>query len=728
MYKAFQNFIFRSPLLPFQSVKDALGGEGALFRILSDDKIQEAIFLGSPVLYTEIRKLLANNIKDDSERERIINSAVRYISRMSTRCTPFGLFAGCGLGTFEKKSQISLKDAGSRKTRLDMQYLYNLYVFITKETELKNKIKYYPNSSIYEVGSNIRYIETLYTGANRRYQISEVEGSTYLREILIKARNGYTIKNLVNFLCELCRHNISIEDGYNYINELIDSQLLIGELCQSITGDDFLERLINLIEKCGEEGFLLYSLKQIRDLLIELDTSPSNHYKIYNDIISIIKSIDVPFEEKYLFQVDSFLLSHQATLNEQIIIDLHNCLLFLSAISRDNNETLNQFKHDFFERYEEREIPLLEVLDPDIGLGYPSKSGGSNVSPIIDDLYIPNASGEKSSALTAFQSFMLGKIVDAKGDKRKEIIFTEKDIDQSLKEEISLPSTIYTLLQIIKYDDNDQLIALNSFNGSSGANLLGRFAHLHPDLERSVREIVNKEKELFPEKILAEIVHLPESRIGNILARPHIRDYELLYMSTSDLNSDKLIYLSDVTLSLKHNKLTLNSKKNKKEIIPRLTTAHNFHNPQLMPVYRFLCDIQAQEGGGVFFSWGKLDEMFSFLPRVRFNNIILSPAQWNIKTDDIRTIFSRKSEKEILSSIDVWRKGIDLPQEALLADGDNELYVEFGNIYSVKAFYSIIKRRNRFRLKEFLFDKQNALVKSEEQPYLSECIISFYKQ
>lgn len=728
MYKAFQNFIFRSPLLPFQSVKDALGGEDELFRILSDDKIQEAIFLGSPVLYTEIRKLLANNIKDDSERERIINSAVRYISRMSTRCTPFGLFAGCGLGTFEKKTQISLKDAGSRKTRLDMQYLYNLYVFITKETELKNKIKYYPNSSIYEVGSNIRYIETLYTGANRRYQISEVEGSTYLREILIKARNGYTIKNLVNFLCELCRHNISIEDGYNYINELIDSQLLIGELCQSITGDDFLERLINLIEKCGEEGFLLYSLKQIRDLLIELDTSPSNHYKIYNDIISIIKSIDVPFEEKYLFQVDSFLLSHQATLNEQIIIDLHNCLLFLSAISRDNNETLNQFKHDFFERYEEREIPLLEVLDPDIGLGYPSKSGGSNVSPIIDDLYIPNASGEKSSALTAFQSFMLGKIVDAKGDKRKEIIFTEKDIDQSLKEEISLPSTIYTLIQIIKYDDNDQLIALNSFNGSSGANLLGRFAHLHPDLERSVREIVNKEKELFPEKILAEIVHLPESRIGNILARPHIRDYELLYMSTSDLNSDKLIYLSDVTLSLKHNKLTLNFKKNKKEIIPRLTTAHNFHNPQLMPVYRFLCDIQAQEGGGVFFSWGKLDEMFSFLPRVRFNNIILSPAQWNIKTDDIRTIFSRKSEKEILSSIDVWRKGIDLPQEALLADGDNELYVDFGNIYSVKAFYSIIKRRNRFRLKEFLFDKQNALVKSEEQPYLSECIISFYKQ
>lgn len=728
MYKAFQNFIFRSPLLPFQSVKDALGGEDELFRILSDDKIQEAIFLGSPVLYTEIRKLLANNIKDDSERERIINSAVRYISRMSTRCTPFGLFAGCGLGTFEKKTQISLKDAGSRKTRLDMQYLYNLYVFITKETELKNKIKYYPNSSIYEVGSNIRYIETLYTGANRRYQISEVEGSTYLREILIKARNGYTIKNLVNFLCELCRHNISIEDGYNYINELIDSQLLIGELCQSITGDDFLERLINLIEKCGEEGLLLYSLKQIRDLLIELDTSPSNHYKIYNDIISIIKSIDVPFEEKYLFQVDSFLLSHQATLNEQIIIDLHNCLLFLSAISRDNNETLNQFKHDFFERYEEREIPLLEVLDPDIGLGYPSKSGGSNVSPIIDDLYIPNASGEKSSALTAFQSFMLGKIVDAKGDKRKEIIFTEKDIDQSLKEEISLPSTIYTLIQIIKYDDNDQLIALNSFNGSSGANLLGRFAHLHPDLERSVREIVNKEKELFPEKILAEIVHLPESRIGNILARPHIRDYELLYMSTSDLNSDKLIYLSDVTLSLKHNKLTLNFKKNKKEIIPRLTTAHNFHNPQLMPVYRFLCDIQAQEGGGVFFSWGKLDEMFSFLPRVRFNNIILSPAQWNIKTDDIRTIFSRKSEKEILSSIDVWRKGIDLPQEALLADGDNELYVDFGNIYSVKAFYSIIKRRNRFRLKEFLFDKQNALVKSEEQPYLSECIISFYKQ
>ena len=151
MYKAFQNFIFRSPLLPFQSVKDVLGGEGTLFKILSDDKIQEAIFLGSPVLYTEIKKLLTNNIKDDSEKEQIINSAVRYINRMSTRCTPFGLFAGCGLGTFGRKSQISLKDTRSRKSRLDMQYLYNLYAFITKETELKKRLNIIQHMSLINI-------------------------------------------------------------------------------------------------------------------------------------------------------------------------------------------------------------------------------------------------------------------------------------------------------------------------------------------------------------------------------------------------------------------------------------------------------------------------------------------------------------------------------------------------------------------------------------------------
>lgn len=148
---------------------------------------------------------------------------------------------------------------------------------------------------------------------------------------------------------------------------------------------------------------------------------------------------------------------------------------------------------------------------------------------------------------------------------------------------------------------------------------MGRFAHINKEIEELVRAIVAKEQELIPNVIFAEVVHSPEARIGNILSsRPHIRDYEILYISDSDLPKDQLILLSDLMLSVKQGRLFLRSKRLNKEILPRLTSAHNYRN-LTMPVYHFLCDMQIQSGRfGLFFNLGQqIENEFSFIPRVR---------------------------------------------------------------------------------------------------------------
>ena len=70
-----------------------------------------------------------------------------------------------------------------------------------------------------------------------------------------------------------------------------------------------------------------------------------------------------------------------------------------------------------------------------------------------------------------------------------------------------------------------------------------------------------------------------------------------------------------------------------------------------------------------------------------------------------------------------------IPQNSLLADYDNELYVDWNNILSIRAFLSTVKTRKNFLIKEFLFADKNLMIKDEKGfGYLNECIVSFQKK
>jgi hypothetical protein len=215
--------------------------------------------------------------------------------------------------------------------------------------------------------------------------------------------------------------------------------------------------------------------------------------------------------------------------------------------------------------------------------------------------------------------------------------------------------------------------------------------------------------------------------VGNILSRPHIRDYEILYLSHSDLPEKQLVYLSDLYLSIRGGKIYLRSKKMNKEIIPRLTTAHNYRYNS-MPVYHFLCDMQMQQGRGFLsFNWGYLGNELTFLPRLRYKNTIISLAAWPVKIKDIKHLFLEKNDV-LINEAKKWRETIALPRYVLFQDGDNELLIDWENILSIQALFAIIKKKQTVRFIEFIFEPENAVVRDKDgNPYVNECIVAFYK-
>jgi len=723
-YNFFSSFVIRLPFLPFTGLQPALNNKDSLLYTLSLPSVQEAIYLASPVLYKELQKLMEGKITNEKEKERILFSSERYLTRMSTRCTPYGLFAGCGIGKIGDQTEMEVSDSITRVTRLDMYYLSALYDTLVKIPQVKENIRFLPNNSLYKVGKKYRYIEVKYTNSGRKYQISEVEQSSYLNRLLKLAIKGEKIKTLVTVLTD---KDISEDEAMEFINELIDSRILVPELNDSVTGNDFFTRIIHLLEIINCSDLPLHNrLKEIKKQLDELDTT-DNTLEIYRQIISIVEEIKIPYKEKFLFQVDLFCNMTRSLLGMGVVEELRSVLTFLNKITpMAKNETLDRFRQDFYSRYEEQEIPLMEALDPEMGLGYPSRNNSSILSPLIDDLILPQ-SGKMNRKESDFWSILFRKVVSS-DQYCREIEITDEDIQGLEADWSDLPPTIFAMFEVIRSGSEDILIRIKSCAGSCGANLLGRFAHLEEKMEQLVKDITYKEQELMSEVILAEIVHSPEARTGNVLFRPHVRDYELLYISDSDLPRERLILLSDLMLSVKQNRLVIRSKKLNKEILPRLTTAHNFHF-NTMPVYKFLCDMQTQQGRNeLYFNWRQGNEKYSFLPRLRYRNTIFFPATWIVKGEEIKYFFEIEKEEILMDSIKEWRNNRFMPQYVLLADGDNELFIDWENCLSVRSLFSMIKKRPQVKFTEFLFEPTQAMIKDKNGSYPNECIIAFYKE
>lgn len=260
---------------------------------------------------------------------------------------------------------------------------------------------------------------------------------------------------------------------------------------------------------------------------------------------------------------------------------------------------------------------------------------------------------------------------------------------------------------IIENNDFDNFkFCLSACGGSSAANLMSRFGYLDKELQQKLQEITTYEQSLYPNAVLAEVIHLPESRTGNILQKTNIRDAELILMANST-RDNKIIKLNDLHLFIQDNRIILWSKSLNKEIMPRITSAHNFHKG--FHLYQFLGDLQFEHSHlNIKWSWGDLVTQ-KYLPRVRYKDIILSSAQWTLKQ---LSTHEYKSDPEVLIKNLV--EQYQLPRQVLLSEGDNDFLITFSSPISQEIFLNKLSKKDLL-LKEFIYTGFESIVCDEQQ-------------
>jgi lantibiotic biosynthesis protein len=727
-YRFHKNLVLRTPRLPICKTIDH-----PLIRDLLDNKlVMEAIYLASPVLYDECMKWKSGHINDPKEIHKISRSLVKYYSRMSSRCTPFGLFSGCTVVNWDNTpSRVTLNNKSiKRHTRFDMHYLCALSQKLATFPGIKEYLRYFPNNSIYRIGDEVRYIEYKYISGRRIHQISSVPFTPYLHKILQQKEQGITITDAIDLLTD---NEITPEDAMSFIDELLAAQMLVSELEPAITGDEFIYQVIAVLERIyndnKNEGVqeIITILLQANRLLQQIDNQEENTAEHYRAIGTCLDKLDIPYDESKLFQTDIIKIAEEGAISLELQNQLLDVLSLLNKLTlQRTNDHIQSFARRFYDRYEDKEMPLLEVLDNESGIGYLER-GSDDHSPLLEGIALPEKKDSEGSIRWGLvEKYLVNKINKAYENRHFSIDIQEQELTLFTNDTWDdLPPSLAVMFRLL--DAGTDTILLEHACGSSAANVLSRFAHADEAIHHMVCDITAAEQQNDPDVIYAEVIHLPESRVGNILLHPVFRQYEIPYLAQSSLDKEHQIDVSDLVISVKNGRVQLRSRQMNKQIVPRLSTAHNYgHNA--LPVYQFLCDIQMQkQRPALSFTWGSLINQYKFLPRVMYKNVILELATWRfLKSDFIH--LTTLPDNELQAALQQFRKEWNLPRYIVLADGDNEMLVDMEDRIMVKLWLDSVKNRYGMELKEFIYPENTAVTDQNGHVYCNQLVAALIKE
>ncbi len=700
--------------------------------------VQEALFLASPSLHERAAVWL-----EDPEREEALGieaGLVRYFTRMASRSTPFGLFAGNSVGSVGHETVLRLQAAKDavRHTRLDTEYLDAVIARLVAQPDIRAVLTFRTNTSLYEVGETIRYAEARLVQGRRAYFLVDVESHAHLRRALVVADNGATPDELARAISD---EDVPIETARDFVDQLIDAQLLTVDLGPVITGRGAVEYLLDRLQRvaadCEPVANAVRVLSAVQGKLADFDAAGVGQLATeYRQLVSTARSLAEVSASRFV-QVDVAKPMDALTVASNLVDELArgvDVLVDLFAYGRD--DPLAEFRRAFEARYGERTIPLVEVLDEEMGIGYGAAQGpGTDPSPLLAGLPFPAEQEDETVGWGSRGRYLLWRVAETIEAGQDELVLDPREVARFRDPGAPrLPNAYHIMASLLAEDPNNSdapRAVLDSAGGPSGARLLGRFCHVDDELQLRVREHLQAEEQLDPGVRFFELVHLPEGRVGNILARPLLRDLELEYLGTSGTSVGKRLRITDLTLSVAGGRVVLRSRRLGCEVRPRITSAHNTQWRSL-GIYRFLSALQAEgHVEGVAWTWGPLESQ-PRLPRVRMGSLILSRARWNVPAPEMKELVatgpSIAERHGSFTRVQAWRAKRGLPRWIGLVDQDNVLTVDLDNPLSVASLLDALRSRKEATFQELHPGARSDAVTGPEGCFVNEVVIPMVRR
>ncbi|MBI9053918.1 MAG: lantibiotic dehydratase family protein [Bacteroidales bacterium] len=721
-YQSFESFILRTPAYAFSFYKKIQNLDWEeIIELFKDPYIRESIYLASPILHGKLTHFDSDKL-EQKEKTRILFSFFKYLIRLSTKPIPFGLFAGSSCSNDwgnNTKYKIKGTESFHKKIKLTCQTIELIINKIEESLICPNKLIYYTNNTLYQLPfGDYRYIRIKYGSSGKSSDIINLQGSEFLDKVIRLASNGITSEELFNTLIK--EPEIKEEAAVGFIKSLIKSQILISDIKLKLVTNDNLNDLLESVKEYKLERFT-------HDTSFITELNKLSGFK--QDLTSLLNVEDKMnkmlngFNEKR-FHADLFIKPEINTLNKSVINDvLPKAFKVLSRLVSVNSTPIVTFKEKMIERYGNKEIRLVDALDPVIGVGYNENRNLSRKESLFEG--INWSSNTSDVVLSSIDQFLIKKITKAPLINNIECQLTDNDLAQLTERKYLLPDTFSVFLSVLDSQNEKYLFKVAS--SITAAGHISRFSHLDTEIDNLLKSIFEHEKQIEENSIVAEVIHLPTQEIGNVILRTSTREYEIPYLSKHSNNSNH-ININDLLVSVdSNNDLILRSKTLNKRIIPKISTGYNYMMTEF-PIFRFLCDLQSGKDHltGMEFMWGDYFSTFSFLPRISYQNIVFSPAQWRFKENDLQILLNILNNLSDKKQIEDFIKEKHIPRYILFSENESDLMLDLESDNSLNLLKSLIKGKKEILLKESLFSETNPMI--QEYDYVNEYIIPIKKK
>lgn len=697
-YKFSSHILARIPLLEIET------GKHQYETILARKDFRAALFFASRSFYNELSKK-EFDYAQLSEKQKL--TVKKYINRAMFRSTPFGMFAAVSLLPWGPRNECSVLSEPHPRIKTDFATLHELWERQSGRMEFANQY-FQTNSSLYFNEIDFRYIKKLVEGNKAKFSVVSIEKDPLLQSLLSFCKKPRTLNDISHFLMA---GNVSEAEARSFVRELTGEQVLISCFSPNITGRDYASILASNIQN---EVIKFIGINNEVFKSADLDRAITSASRM--DVV-----LGRPNDTNYFYCISERKMEGSLGAHYQKSLeDGLNCLLHLSSsyVSAD----LTSFVKAFEKKYESAELPLLEVLDAQFGIGYGGLDQITVNYGFASTGYSSNGYAKKNAvpdqsnlAAVLIKDWQLSTV------HNQVVEITDAQLLQLGVEDVRQKPAMSLSLLFRMVGDS---VYIESAGGPSSLSLIGRFAFAD-DVYEHAKVIAAEEQRQNKNVVLAEIAHLCDLHSANINRRPHFYDYEIPVLTNSVLPEEKQIHLDDLFVSVRNDKVVLRSKRLNKVIIPRLSSAFNYTRNDL-PVFRFLCDVQGQDTRvSLGFSLSSLVPGLPFYPRVCYKSCILQLAEWHIDAAEIKPLIKGEN---IFAAFRQFAERVSLPKYFSYSVGDNFLVFNRDCMEDIDLFLKEVENKKEITLKEFPFLDGGTMQTGNGKTFLPQFVASLILQ